>query len=406
MKSLNGVAEAANILAQQSTPPQPEVEHQWPAQSLADGAAGVALLHIERARSGTGTWQTAHAWLKAATHHEISAAGTAGLFIGAPSIAFVLHTAGADGANRYAPALARLDPCVTALAHRRVDRALARMARAERPAFAEYDLLHGMTGIGAHLLRHVPGSEALPRILSYLVRLTEPLHADGETLPGWWTFHDPNRRTSPGFPGGHANLGMAHGIAGPLALLAHAQRNGVAVDGQTGAVERICSFLDSWCQPPGTWWPQWVTQHDLRAGRPAQPGPARPSWCYGTPGIARAQQLAAIATGDTPRQRHAEAALSACLADPAQLGQVTDASLCHGWAGIYQTAARAASDALTPHISGHLPSLAAQLTNHAHAAQCQRDGLLEGKTGFALALHTAAHGPPPIPGWDTCLMIS
>jgi hypothetical protein len=122
-------------------------------------------------------------------------------------------------------------------------------------------------------------------------------------------------------------------------------------------------------------------------------------------GIARAQQIAAIATGDTRRQQIAEHALAACLSDPAQLSQITGTSLCHGWAGVYQTAARAACDALTPQISTRLPHLAAMLTRHPHARREEGPGLLEGQAGVALALHTAAH-TAPISGWDTCLMIS
>jgi Lanthionine synthetase C-like protein len=63
------------------------------AQSLAKGAAGIALLHIERARAGMAGWDTAHAWLVAATHATISTADDAGLYFGAPAVAFALHTA-------------------------------------------------------------------------------------------------------------------------------------------------------------------------------------------------------------------------------------------------------------------------------------------------------------------------
>ncbi len=97
---------------------------------------------------------------------------------------------------------------MSALAHRRIDLARQRIDRGQRPAFAEYDLLHGLTGIGAHLLARAPGDDALGRILAYLVRLTEPLRIDGQTLPGWWTAHDAGpaagrRRSSrrgPGMP--------------------------------------------------------------------------------------------------------------------------------------------------------------------------------------------------------------
>ncbi|MBA9003063.1 lanthionine synthetase C family protein [Thermomonospora cellulosilytica] len=401
------LSQAAETLSRQLAPLAVPADQPGWGQSLAKGAAGIALLHIERAHTGEGSWHTAHDWVKAATREDVSAANDAGLYFGVPAIAFVLHAAGADGTARYGAALARIDTHLTALAHRRVDLALERINHGRRPAFAEYDLLHGLTGIGAYLLTHAPGSDALGRILAYLVRLTGPLHADGQTLPGWWAPHAPNLRSSPDLPGGHANLGIAHGITGPLALLAQAMRAGITVDRHADAIHGICAFLDTWRQDTdtGPWWPQWITLDDLRTGRPSQPGPARPSWCYGTPAIARAQQLAAIATGDPHRRQFAEHALAACLSDPDQLGQIVDTSLCHGWAGLYQTAARAAHDALTSRISASLPYLTEMLIHRA-ATRCQAAGLLEGQAGLALALHTAAHTEPPISGWDTCLMIN
>jgi hypothetical protein len=298
---------------------------------------------------------------------------------------------------------------VAALAYRRVDAALARIERRELPTFAEYDLLHGLTGIGAHLLHHTPGSDALGRILDYLVRLTAPLRVDGEILPGWWVGHDPQRRHSPGFPGGHANLGIAHGVAGPLALLAHALRRGIAVDGHRDAITAICAWLDAWCDHigPAPAWPQWITRDELRTSRPSGPGPERPSWCYGTPGIARAQQLAGLATADTARQDMAEQSLAACLADPAQVARITDSSLCHGWAGLYQTAWRAGRDARTPAIANTLPHLTDLLVEHVRPGDADGPGLLEGDAGLALALHTAAQpDTASICGWDTCLLIN
>jgi len=44
----------------------------------------------------------------------------------------------------------------------------------------------------------------------------------------------------------HGNLGIAHGITGPLALLAVAMKRGVAVAGRAGAIGRICPWTDRW----------------------------------------------------------------------------------------------------------------------------------------------------------------
>ncbi|MGH3622096.1 MAG: lanthionine synthetase LanC family protein, partial [Sciscionella sp.] len=67
-------------------------------------------------------------------------------------------------------------------------------------------------------------------------------------------------------------------------------------------------------------------------------GPLQPSWCYGTPGIARAQQLAALATGDTRRRHTAETALLGCLHDPNQLARIIDPGLCHGGSAAHHLA--------------------------------------------------------------------
>jgi len=394
----------ADLLA---TPPAPPLRREQ-AQSLADGAAGTALLHIERALTGTGRWDTAHRWLRAAVHHGVLATIDASLYRGAPAVAFTLHTAAAGHTDRYTTARKAVDRAVTALAHRRIDQAQRRIACAELPTMAEFDVICGLTGIGAHLLHHLPDNEALPRILAYLVRLTEPLHHDGDTIPGWWVRHDPHATTTTAFPGGHANFGLAHGITGPLALLALAKRRGITVDNHLDAIERINAWLDTWRQhdDTGTWWPQWITHQERRTGRPAQTGPGRPSWCYGTPGIARTQQLAALATSDLNRQQLAEQALATCLADPRQLARIGDLSLCHGWAGLLATAQRAAVDATTVGLASHLSHIADQLLRHTATLTQLGDGLLEGRAGVALALSTAGAGAPPQSGWDACLLIA
>ncbi|WP_437436751.1 lanthionine synthetase LanC family protein [Salinispora arenicola] len=155
-------------------------------------------------------------------------------------------------------------------------------------------------------MRRAPDRPLLRRVLAYLVQLTEPVHTDdaaGRLAPGWWSADPADREGSE--PGGHANVGLAHGIAGPLALLALAMRQNIRVPGHAEAIRRICTWLDSWQQasPAGPWWPEKITVAELHAGKPSMSGPARPSWCYGTPGVARAQQLAGTALDDAAGKR-------------------------------------------------------------------------------------------------------
>jgi lantibiotic biosynthesis protein len=199
-------------------------------QSLATGRAGTALLHIERALTGSGDWASARAAIQQAVGGPIDAAEHAGLYYGAPAIAFVLHAAGSDGRPCYRSSATALDGHVLRLAHQRLATAAGRMKRGETATFGEYDLFYGLTGIGALLLHRMPGSDVCTDVLRYLTRLTAPRHQDGLELPGWWVAHDPDPILPT--PGGHANFGMAHGAAGLLALLALATCRGRVVDGQ------------------------------------------------------------------------------------------------------------------------------------------------------------------------------
>ena len=374
------------------------------AQSLASGAAGTALLDVERALSMTGQWTPATEQIRIATAGTISAADHAGLYFGVPAICFLLHAAGSDGSARFRTATKVADRHVIVLAERRLSVAVERRAHGAPLTFKEYDLFYGLVGLGSLLTPHLPDSAVLPDVLGYLVQLSTPRREDGLLVPGWWVEHDPDPILPT--PGGHANLGMAHGAAGLLAVLALAASYGIEVPGQREAIRHIVELFDLWRQDgqDGPWWPHWLTRDDLRSGHPSQSAPGRLSWCYGAPGITRALQLAALALGETERQEQAERDLAANLND-AQLARIDDAGLCHGIAGLYQTVWRVAHDAKTSEIAQRLPAVAAHLISHS-----ERDtgdaGLLTGRPGVQLTLETLRHDSPPRSGWDACLLIS
>lgn len=381
-------------------------QHRPVPQSLANGAAGIALLHAERARTGHGHPGTVHTWLAAATAAGVDAGPQASLFFGVPALAYAVHAA-AEGTDTYQRARANLHAAATALTRDRLNQAHTRIDRGQRPALAEFDLIRGLTGLGAYHLRVDPHHKITADVLDYLVRLTEPLPNHSSELPGWWTDLAPNGRPSPNYPHGHSNFGLAHGVAGPLALLALAKLRGVTVTGHADAINRIHTWLDTWTQhsPSGPWWPRTITPEDIERGQPRDTGPGQPSWCYGTPGLARAQQLAALATADIRRQHDAETALLACLNDPAQLDQITDIGLCHGAAGLLHTTARAAADATNPALATHLPTLTERLLAHLEPADAGSE-LLDGRTGAAIALHTMFTDAIPATRWDACLLLA
>ncbi|WP_405889492.1 lanthionine synthetase C family protein [Streptomyces sp. NBC_00133] len=416
------VADAvADFLADPATVPPGSDAAPSNRQHLAYGPTGIALLHIERAAAGLCSWQRAHDWLAAAAGHPFTSGPDSHPFYGAPALAHALGCAAAHLPGAYQRARDTLDRQMAADVRRRLAAAHRRIDAGHLPELAEFDTIRGLAGYGAYFLRRDPTGADVRAILDYCVRLTEPAAHEAEALPGWWTPTGPSGRPDGRYPDGHANSGMAHGIGGVLALLALAARRGITVGGHREALRVILAWLDRWQEETGRGlaWPYWVTRDELRIGRLGPSEPRRPSWCYGTVGLARAQQLAAIALGDTDRQVEAENALVAALTDPAQLNRTTDNGLCHGYTGLAHVAARTADDA-HPSTAGQLraaiPSLLTTVcppgTDPADAATAvvqdeeAGPGFLNGAAGMALALLAPATATPPLSAWDACLLIA
>jgi len=359
---------------------------------------------------GSGQWETAHhvartmASLPAAAHPE-----SAGLFHGAPAVAFALHTAGHPA---YGSALERLDEALAVLVAARLSAADERMSAGQPPRMREYDLISGLTGLGAYFLHRRSSPESLRGVLRYLVRLLQaPVTVEGHQVPGWWTRDSPTGRPEDTMSAGHGNFGMAHGVAGPVALLALASRAGHTVPGQLETLAASCQLLEQWAQPAsegGAAWPETVSLETWLKGPTPQFRAGRPSWCYGTPGIARALQLAALACGRESSRTRAEALLAACLSDVTQLVRVTDGTICHGWAGVCLVAHRAASEAHADSpLRRTLPRLRAQFAAYlAHNPVAEGAGLLTGADGVLLTIHTLFPSHPVSSAWETCLLLN
>jgi len=384
----------------------PDGGRSWP-QSLAGGAIGIALLHVERARSGCGDWAVARTWLSQACAGEVTAASNASLFFGAPALAFVLHIA-ASASNRYQRALATVDSATITVTRTRLAQAHARIDCGEQPEMREFDLIRGLAGLGAYHLGRHPDHPVTRDVLAYLARLTDPLPgADG--LPPWWTSVAPNGEPNSAYPDGHGNFGVSHGISAVLAVMSLALLRDLTVPGLADAISRICTWTDQWRHGDrdGPWWPGFITVEQAREQRADPSLRPRPSWCYGVSGTARAQQLAGMALRDPARQLTAEAAMLAALRDPEQLDRLPETGLCHGTAGLLHAAWRMAADARTPEISAELPRLAARLTAQLHKQECAPSPeLLDGAAGAALALHSTGTGTAPAPYWDAFLALA
>ncbi|MFD7643721.1 lanthionine synthetase LanC family protein [Kitasatospora sp. NPDC059795] len=381
-------------------------EGEQPAHALGTGRIGAALALAVLADGGPDAGRDA-GWRRAAHGHLAAAAKSpgamrpGGLYFGAAALALAAHTMARPG--EYRRLLDALTPRVREAAAARTVALRAEVAAGAGLSAPTFDAVAGAAGLGRLLLALEPDGTALAELLAALVELTAP--DAGARLPRWWTAGGPGTvGVGPEYPRGHLNLGLAHGIPGPLALLATARLHGVGVAGLDEAVAALGGWLAA--RRVGCHWPMALRVEDEEVGRlPADP-PTRAAWCYGTPGVARALFLAGTALGRPDWQRDAVDALAGTLREPAGWN-LEGSGLCHGTGGLLRITQRMAEDSGSAELAAHLPVLAATVTRELDAAlgAAPDPGLLDGTAGAALALHAHTDPRPDTPAWDTFLLL-
>ncbi|NXY95655.1 lanthionine synthetase C family protein [Streptomyces sp. BR123] len=392
----------------------------WDPVSLANGFPGVTLLFAELGHHDPYFRTVAHDYLTAAGRHAVHAPA-GGLYSGLTGFAFSARAA-AHGPGDYAVLRSRADEKIAEYAasfsgHTRS--ALADPSR--RRMFHEFDVISGMSGVGRHLLdagpEHAP---ALEEVLAYLAELTLPRTRHDRQVPGWWVDHGMDFEDNA--PGGHGNFGLAHGISGPLALLSLAWQRGHRCEAAHDAVHRIAAWLVQWQQADrhGPFWPTGITTEDLGAGPAAGTTATRPSWCYGTPGIANALRLAGTALGEETWVDTAHAAVQAATERSRTAPVMSQPGLCHGLGGLLVALESFRQERSSEALDGAVEAAVAEIVRRhqpdapfgftvlqeGSGLRLDHPGFLDGVTGVLLALWKYATGEPPRSGWDAALLMS
>nr|WP_179419278.1 lanthionine synthetase C family protein [Streptomyces sp. TLI_235] len=396
----------------------PEAVH-WDPVSLAQGNTGQALLcaQLHSCFPGEGWDRAGHAHLsRSVAAVERRGGAPAGVFGGLSGVAFAAELL-RDG-RHYRNLRGVLDGRIAVAC---LARAALLPGRGGVPVSA-FDLISGLSGIAAYLLP--PGTDrpphpALPHVLRALVGLAL---ADGAP-PAWYTpaplLHDEEQARS--YPLGNLNCGLAHGIPGPLALMALASGQGVEVDGLTPAVRVLARWLLSHREDDeaGPNWPAVVPlvhgEPGLTEGRAGRP--TRNAWCYGSPGIARALWLAGRALDDEELRRTAVETMEAVYRRPVHERLIESPTLCHGIAGLLQVTLRFARDTGSPVFTEAAADLAEQILARVDPERpmgiaavepggnlVDQPGFLDGASGVALVLLAAATHREPV--WDRVLALS
>jgi hypothetical protein len=398
----------------------------WQPISLAQGNAGIAMVcgYLDACFADQGWDRVGHDYLSMAAEGVAQAAFlSSGLSSGLAGVAFAGWSL-SRGASRYRRLISTLNdtllPRIAAQASDLIVQA------ADGRSFGEFDVISGLAGAGAYLLAylpHRPEDTAAGATFEAVLRALVALAGDTGGRPRWWT---PSHLVGDEeavalYPHGNLNCGLAHGIPGPLALMALALSSGITVPGLEEAIDWLADWLvghradDAW----GVNWPYSVplTPEGAPDRAAAAWAPSRAAWCYGAPGVARALWLAGAAR---PQPRWCDLAVEAMEAvyrRPFAERHIDSPTFCHGVAGLLQITlrfandtglrvfARAAVDLFEWLESAYEPdSLLGYRNWEPGGTKVDQPGLLDGAPGVLLTL--LASCTDAVPSWDRAFLLA
>lgn len=298
---------------------EPGSHQHWANANLSGGDAGIAVFfhYMDEAFPGEGYQKIAIQFLERAIDTVSEVQMLPALYGGFTGVAY---------------AVTHVETPLSALSEgvdlQEVDAALGKyLTRTPWPD--HYDLINGLVGFGVYMLQRLPRKIAivnLERIVAHLSELAErsdqgiTWHTSPEQLPlgsreqywqGWY------------------NLGVAHGVPGVIALLGEIVAENIAQPEARELLDGSVRWMLAQKLPEGTG--SWF---DIYLGVGHEPCASRLAWCYGDPGVSVALLRAAQCIGEPEWERAAIEIAKAALKRPLSRSGVSDASLCHGSAGL------------------------------------------------------------------------
>ena len=394
----------------------------WLEPTLAQGDAGLALTcaYLDACLPDEGWDRTGHDYLAtAAAGAEHLPHLSGGMFGGLAGLAFAAWSL-SRGMTRYRRLLATIDASLLPRLILQAD-SLSQVPT-EGVSVGDFDVISGLAGIGSYLLLRREDPDAIAALVSAL-RASLALASETGGRPRWWTPSHllGDEETAGLYPHGNLNCGLAHGIPGPLALMALALSQGIDAPGIEGALERLVDWLlkhradDRW----GVNWPYAVplTEEGLPDHGAPTWGPSRAAWCYGAPGVARALWLAGVARHCAEWRDLAIEAMEAVYRRPIAVRCIESPTFCHGVAGLLQITLRFANDTRLPLFTEAAVSLTEELLSayepdsllgyrnrEPGGTRVDQPGLLDGAPGVLLVLLAASTGVEP--SWDRAFLLS
>ncbi|WP_025684313.1 lanthionine synthetase C family protein [Paenibacillus maysiensis] len=401
----------------------------WSDESLGSGFTGICLLmgQLDRLYPEDGWDRVGHQYLERIRLvmeqqgiHDLS------LYSGLAGILLAIHSLSRKG-TRYQGMLDTLVSWFEESALHSVALCQEQWEKGQLQ-MSQYDAISGFTGIGriAMLFSDRP---TMRTVWNQTIELFQVMCSDrirnGHSVPGWHisSEHQFQEDEKLQYPQGNFNLGLSHGIAGPLCFLSLSALHGADSLLLENDIQRLAEFIHHWRvqDKEGIIWPGRVSFEEWVGDRllPDSAQNHRDSWCYGVPGIARSIWLAGQAVQN---EEWIETGLRAYLDMEKRLyrkGGLTSATLCHGIGGWLHLVQRMYSDTAHEQLGMMRDRLLEDVLNmfdtnslfgfydHSLLAgrmeEVDEAGFLNGSAGVALVLASLIGDESP--EWDAAFLI-
>jgi lantibiotic modifying enzyme len=255
----------------------------------------------------------------------------ASLFSGTAGIALAIKIASIEG--KY---YTKLQESLNDYLYDQIDGILDNLNHKKSPEMFDYDVMEGLAGISNYLLsidNDIKNEIYLKKILDYFVYLSGHTEYKNSEVPKWHILNENlfTEDEKDNYENGILNLGLSHGIPGPLLILSKAYKRGIVVNGQYGAIKRIVNDLLKLKNQDDNNWGGMISIESYMSKNSAINEPTRSAWCYGTPGTAFSLLFAAEALNDNDLYDLSKQAMIDLIGKDQKIYSPT---FCHGYAGI------------------------------------------------------------------------
>ncbi|MBE5677149.1 lanthionine synthetase C family protein [Staphylococcus sp. SS87] len=269
-KKFQEISEVDDFISKAST----ETDYFEPS-TLSHGIPGIILfLDAYQKVFDINTEQIVHKYIMKLAPYLQSGQYNTSLFGGLSGIAFSMDLASQNGKN-YQNILNNIDGLIVNEIENKFDQILQEPLNP-----LNYDTVSGLAGIGRYLLNRVDENESNVKALkSILVYFKDIQYSKNSwVVPQESQFLETDKKY---FTKGNINLGLAHGVLGPMSLFALCVIRGITIENHQQILKDMYKFImdEKFCNHE-----RWLQRYDLISER-NHFNYIRNGWCYGNTGV-------------------------------------------------------------------------------------------------------------------------